>query len=93
MADLKPSEPPTILKFTYFVLESSLIIRHCEWYDFIKEIKKFWVYDIIDMSEIWIDQETDVSCVNSMRFEEWYTRRYYFAVTLAWTHARLRDVT
>ena len=28
--------------------------------DFVTEIQKFWVYDIIDMPETWINEETNM---------------------------------
>ena len=36
----------------YFVPESSPMIHQYNLSDFVAEIRKFWVYDIIDMPEI-----------------------------------------
>ena len=45
------ADPPTVPKFPYFVPESRSIIRQYELSDFVTEIRKFWVYDIIDIPE------------------------------------------
>ena len=46
--------------FLYFVPESRSIIRQYELSDFVTEIRKFWVYDIIDIPETWIHEETNM---------------------------------
>ena len=51
---------PTVPKFPYFVLESSSIIRQYDLSDFVTEIRKFWVYDVKDMREIWINEKSNM---------------------------------
>ena len=49
--EISLADPPTVPKFPYFVPESRSIIRQYELSDFVTEIRKFWVYDIIDIPE------------------------------------------
>ena len=50
---MRMTDPPTVPKFPYFVPESSSITRQYDLSDFVMEIRKFWVHDIVDMPETW----------------------------------------
>ena len=60
MVDSCSTTPPTIPKFLSFAPESSSIIRQYDLSNFVMEIPKFWVYDIIVMPETLIYEEIDM---------------------------------